>query len=295
MTDDYRTAAHDVFCRAEDARWDERPGAALTRFTWRSWYRLERAHVDRLLAEAAMFQAGDPVGIGGLPRLHERVVGALAELGPPPAPTSVVQTSDEHRVESLEARSDYGQLVCDVPSRDRVATEVCRDFPYGGSVLFLGDDDLVCEPVAAAGFKVVVVDLDERVGERISGLPGAPRFKRGDVRHPLDVGRFDAVVLDPADGSVALTYWLSRVRDHLGTTDGSRVYLSVNLHRLGRRWTALLDDLARQDLVPVRQHERLKRYPFGDRPGAATDLWVFERMTRPSNLPLPYVEIETHR
>ncbi|MBB1501870.1 bis-aminopropyl spermidine synthase family protein [Propioniciclava sp. MC1683] len=215
-------------------------------------------------------------------------------IGPAPAPISSLK-NPQVRLPPLESNVDYGQLTCDVASRDRVAEEICRDFPYGGRVLFLGDDDLVSEAVALAGFSVTVVDVDERIGQCLATVEADLSFVLGDVRRPLEAGQFDAVVLDPADGSVALNHWLNRVHEHLGDEEGVRVYLSVNMHRLGRRWASLLAGLARRDLVPVRSQERIKRYPSPSWADTTTDLWVFERMALPSSLPVPYVEIETNR
>lgn len=65
-----------------------------------------------------------------------------------------------------------------------------RDFPYNGSALFLGDDDLVSTTLAAAGLDVTVVDVDGRLACVLGR--SSVRFVVADVRPDLDLGRFDA-------------------------------------------------------------------------------------------------------
>lgn len=278
---------------AELKLWESQ--STLAAYVWASWYRLSPLHVARLVAKTGARVPGSPVAVSGLPRLDRRIDEAMAGLGPMPHPRRVPKMQTEVRAKALPARGELGQLVCDVSSRDRVAQHISGDFPLGGSILFLGDDDLVCEAVAAAGFEVLVVDVDERISGRVESLAGHVTFQSGDVCKALPLGRYDAVVLDPADGSVALAHWLNRVYDHLAMMEGARVYLSVNPYRLGRRWARLLADFAAHDLFPVGNHQHAKVYPGPECSSSTTDLWTFERMNAPSMLPLPYLDIETFR
>lgn len=286
----YRRAFRDELNRLEAEYLSERAGAMGT-YAWRRWYEWSALEVDRLIASMA---EDDPdLAYGGLGTLHQRLERVTQALGPPPQPVS--------RVSSVEPASlgandpELGQLSCDHKSREALARAICADLPYGGSVLFLGDDDLVSLPVQAAGLDVTVVDVDPRIGDSLRAVGQGPSFVLGDVRRPLEVGRFEAVVMDPADGSHALDSWFRRASEHLVLEEGARVYLSLNRYRLGRRWVAVVGELARHDLHPVAHHPALKLYPLSEGRLASTDLWIFERLRQPTLLPLPYVEIETMR
>src|SRR5690606_14019261 len=104
---------------------------------------------------------------GHTARFAARIVDAARECGAVDdafawnlPPRRVVSPVD---VTPPSLRADFGQLTCDAASRERVARVVVDDFPWGGSILLLGDDDLVGPGLAASGLSTVTVDVDERL------------------------------------------------------------------------------------------------------------------------------------
>ncbi|MGO4490003.1 bis-aminopropyl spermidine synthase family protein [Microbacterium sp. 2RAF4] len=285
-------AGYARFVDIENGEWGAGPLAEMRRHAWRTWYRPSFLQYQRLVAEWALESRES---VGGLPRLEKKVIvslsGADIERLRPPA----LVEDHASAVPGLSPRADLGQLLCDEDSRVRVATLVRRDFPYGANVAMLGDDDLVGTAISHELFPVTILDVDTRIGDAIAERDHI-EFRAHDIREPWrDAPRFEAVLLDPADGSIALEAWIRRTDECLSETEGARAYLSVNPWRLGRRWARLLEEFGRYDLSPVASHPKVKLYPQPDGRATTTDLWVFERMTRPSRLPQPYLDIEVFR
>ena len=285
--------AYQRFVELEREEWGEGELAAVRRYTWAVWFRPSRLQFARLVAECV---SGERVYSGGVPRLHRKVQRALDYAGgdviaPAPLAPETVGTPPD----PLEADPSLGQIVCDVTSRARGAKGVRQDFPYGARLALLGDDDLVGYAVAGEDHPAVIYDIDSRVGDLIGSHPHL-EFKRHDIREPIrERGCYEAVLLDPADGSVALGKWLERADECLSPEDGARMYLSVNPWRLGRRWAQVVVECLRYGIVPCGSHPRLKTYPQGGAGLVETDLWVFERASIPSALPHPYMDIEVFR
>ncbi|MDY6055166.1 hypothetical protein [Micrococcus sp.] len=284
--------AYQRFVELENEEWGEGELAAVRRYTWTVWYRPSRLQFARLAAECV---SGERVYAGGLPRLHRKVQQALSVAGDVIVPALVAPEMAETTPSPLEADPSLGQIVCDVESRARMAKVIRRDFPYGARLALLGDDDLVGCAVAGEDYPAVVYDIDPRVGDLIGSHPHL-EFKCHDIRLPMrEQGCYEAVLLDPADGSVALGKWLERADECLSPEDGARVYLSVNPWRLGRRWAQVIAECLRNGMIPCGRHPRLKAYPQGSDGLVETDLWVFERASIPSALPHPYLDIEVFR
>lgn len=290
-SEDLRRRFHEELNAREQESWPARGAGSVSRYAWRRWFAHTPAGADRLLAELSTAPAARLVG--GTRRLSDNCRAALAHVGGE-APRRMAHGDADTALRALPADARLGQLTCDRESRARVVNLLVDDFPYGARVLFLGDDDLISVGASETGFDVTVIDVDDRLGPILSGRPRLD-FHLADVRDELTLGQFDAVVLDPADGSVALDAWLTQAHACLSPTPGSRIYLSVNMHRLARRWAAVLHTLAHHDIVPVSAFPSIKSYPQpGDGP-ATTDLWTFERMPMPSALPLPYLDVELVR
>lgn len=289
--EDVRRRFREELNAREQESWPARGGGSVSRYAWRRWFAHTPAGADRLLAELSNAPAERL--IGGTRRLSDNCRAALARLGGE-APSRLTHRGADPAPGPLPADARLGQLTCDRESRARVVDLLVDDFPYGARVLFLGDDDLISVGASASGFDVTVIDVDDRLAPILSGRPRLA-FRLADVRDELALGLFDAVVLDPADGSVALEAWLAQAHTCLSPTPGSRIYLSVNMHRLARRWAAVLHTLAHHDVVPVRASPSIKSYPQPAGGPATTDLWTFERMPMPSALPLPYLDVELVR
>lgn len=284
--------AYQRFLSIEEEEWGEGKLAAIQRYTWATWYRPSLLQFSRLVAEYVL----EPQACsGGVPRLHHKLQSALGsqwnKIAPPIPVVSTSRVSDVR----LKADPRRGQIVCDIASRTRVAQVVQRDFPYGAKIALLGDDDLVCGVISTEDYPAVVYDVDDRLGDRISSYLHV-EFIHHDIREPIrERHRYDAVLLDPADGSIALGKWLQRADECLSLVDGSRMYLSANPWRLGRRWAQVVAECLHHGLVPCDFHRKLKSYPHDCGKPVETDLWVFERTSIPSKLPHPYLEIEVFR
>lgn len=284
--------AYHIFDEIEDAEWGTGTIAEIQRHTWRKWYKLSFLQYLRLASECA---SGSRESIGGLPRLEKKVAASLADVNLDCLSPFSFGEGQNPSAPVITPRPDLGQLVCDEESRTRIASIIHNDFPFGARVAMLGDDDLIATTIAHKHFPVTVLDVDTRIAEVVS-MRDFIQFINHDVREPWrHESRFEAVVLDPADGSIALEAWTRRANECLSNVEGARAYLSVNTLRLGRRWSRLLDELGLHNLTPVAHYPRVKVYPGTSERGTTTDLWVFERMTRPSELPQPYLEIEVFR
>ncbi|MCI1641538.1 MAG: bis-aminopropyl spermidine synthase family protein [Actinomyces sp.] len=289
---DVLDAAYDRFLTLEREEWGDGELSAVRRYTWAAWYQPSRTQFARLVVDLLIHPDGYT---GGLPLLHRKVSHSLEgldgiELLQPRSGTVSPASHDP-----LQADAALGQIVCDSSSRIRVAQKVWRDFPFGARVGILGDNDLLGLVVAGEDFPTVVFDIDERIAAVFQSRRHIA-FRMHDVRQPM-IGEetFDAVLLDPADGSVALSYWLKRADECLSNEDGARMYLAVNQWRLGRRWSRVVEECARYGLVPCDVVAQAKAYPQEDGRSVTTDLWVFERVSVPSTLPLPYLDIEVFR
>ncbi|PNL17590.1 bis-aminopropyl spermidine synthase family protein [Micrococcus sp. FDAARGOS_333] len=284
--------AYKRFVELEKLEWGEGELAAVRRYTWDVWYRPSRLQFARLVAE---YVTGEQVYAGGVPRLHCKVQQALRGEGDVIMPSPMAPEAVGTPPRPLEADPSLGQIVCDLASRARVAGVIRRDFPYGARIALLGDDDLIGCAVASEDYPAVVYDIDPRVGDLTGSYPHL-EFKRHDIREPMrEKGCYEAVLLDPADGSVALGKWLERADECLSREDGARIYLSVNPWRLGRRWAQVIAECLRYGMIPCNSYPRLKAYPQGSIGRVETDLWVFERTSVPSALPHPYLDIEVFR
>jgi hypothetical protein len=302
------TCFHAALIARENQTWQGRAGEQISTYVWRRWYRPGLLASARLLAAAAV--AADADGllrvIGGTARTATRVAEAAQAAG-------VLRVGAGGRFEwllpsrheyvaadldTLPARPELGQIPCTPPGRRRVAELVLADLPWAGDVLLLGDDDLISPAIAASGLTATVLDVDDRLAQVLTGAPAPVRFVSGDIRSvPTDLHhRFDAVVMDPADGSIALAAWLRAAAVTLAEEPGARAYLAIAPARLGHRWAALVADAAQLGLVPCGHVSRCKEYrDDGGRLAAVTDCWIFERVPLPSYLPHPYLGIETFR
>lgn len=284
--------AYERFLTLEGDEWGSGEVAAIRRYTWTVWYKPSRVQFARLVADCL---ANEGEYAGGVPHLHRKVMSSLENLGDVEQLLPRIQHAAPRPIPLVEANPGLGQIVCDAGSRHRVAQQVWQDFPYGARIGILGDDDLVGLVVADENYPVVVFDVDERLGNVFDPHPHA-EFRHHDIRRTLaGEERFDAVLLDPADGSVALSHWLERLNECLSQQDGARAYLSVNLWRLGRRWSRVVEQCMRYNLVPCDVKLRAKNYPLRGNLSVMTDLWVFERTSIPSALPRPYLDIEVFR
>lgn len=289
---DELAAAYARFIEIENHEWGDGTIAEMQRYAWRTWYRPSFLQYQRLVAE---WTQSSRESVGGLPRLEKKIVASLsgssrARLRPP---TFV----EDHTsgVPVMAPKGELGQLLCDEESRVRISTIVHDDFPYGAKIAMLGDDDLVGTAIAHERFPVTILDIDTRIADLVAEQEHI-EFHVHDVRESWrSTSRFDAVLLDPADGSIALEAWIRLSNECLSEAEGSRAYLSVNPWRLGRRWSRLLEEFGRYNLTPVASYAGIKVYPHEGGRGTTTDLWVFERMTRPSCLPQPYLDIEVFR
>jgi hypothetical protein len=162
-------------------------------------------------------------------------------------------------------------------------------------VLLVGDDDLLCLPLARMGYRVTVLDIDATL---VSFLQRVARQERlavdvrlQDVLQPLPedlVGAFDAVLTDPMSFESCLVAFLGRAVNVL--KPGGRVFSC--LHPLSRQlfkrvvdqlplhveeclyelsvyyYTGFVENWYRSDLYVMRRTE--KPPPFG--PGAVVPL-----------------------
>lgn len=280
------------FTDIEDNEWGVGGLAEIRRYAWTLWYKLSPIQFSRLLGCYFGPDSGQCIGS---PTLIRKLRSALIGL---PYADSLVPTMSRPGPglqRRLDAKPELGQQICDRESRRRVAGLVRSDFPYGARIALLGDDDLVASSLCDERYPTVVFDIDERIEKCLAGCRDV-EFRHHDIREPVvDSHLFDAVILDPADGSVALDHWLRRTNECLSEEDGARVYLSINPWRVGRRWYTLVKQCLQYGLVPCNVVPNAKVYPDGSTVSITTDLWVFERTTVPPPLPLPYVDIETFR
>lgn len=285
--------AYHRFVKLEREEWGTDEFSAIRRYSWSIWYMPSLIQFTRLVAE---FVSEQHTYSGGLPRLHSKMQHALASIDKIPKPLPASEKTLASVFQPLPADLSLGQVICDVPSRIRVARILNQDFPYGAHVALLGDDDMISCAIAGEHYPTVVYDIDPRLGDLIGKLPHT-EFRMHDIRNPLDRHKqsYDAVFLDPADGSVALSKWLARADECLSLEDGPRLYLSINPWRMGRRWTRVITECVRRGLIPCAHYPRLKAYPQPDGINIQTDIWVFERTNLPSDLPQPYLDIEVFR
>jgi hypothetical protein len=302
---------HQKLMDAESATWDRLPGLArgLAKATRTRWYGQSVLMTARQLGAAiGTATAGELVAaLGGTDRFAGRFAVAATAAGI--LSVTCDATGDENYhwkadpvlryrpvdLPPLPPSAEFGQIPCTPTGRQAVAELVIRDFPWGGRILLLGDDDLIAPGLAATGYAVTVLDVDPRLAPILTER--SVRITEGDIRRlPADLDqRFDAVICDPADNSVALLPWLRAAARALTDQAGARLYLSISPVRLGHRWPALVADAINLGLVPADRIPRCKEYLVNDRLAAVTDCWVFERFPALSHLPLPYLDIETFR
>ena len=234
--------------------------------------------------------------LSGLPKLTEKIRKStlgfdINELSPPK-----IILRDNLFVQLPTVRPELGQRVCDIPSKKRIAECIHNDFPYGGNIAFLGDDDLVSLALAKNIYNIEIFDIDNRIYDIIYSEDDI-MYRKHNVIYSIDESlqnSFDAVILDPADGSVALVHWFNRVFELISHKEGARVYISFNPFRLGKRWACVLEQLHRHSLIPVGMKESIKHYD-SEEGTITTNLWIFEKQNLASTLPLPYLDVEEFR
>ncbi|MCA9523336.1 MAG: bis-aminopropyl spermidine synthase family protein, partial [Myxococcales bacterium] len=133
---------------------------------------------------------------------HTEDMGSRATYPPMPE----LPTSELYHLLSRRLRPDYRfdqSLVSPLSVAARVAA-ITREMPDGGHILVVGDDDFLSPALARAGYRVTVVELDERVVRAIETIADelelSIEFQLADVRDDPPAGwaeRFDAAVTDP--------------------------------------------------------------------------------------------------
>jgi len=139
----------------------------------------------------------------------------------------------------------WGQTSCLPESAAARVMRARAMFKEGGRVLLIGDDDFMAVPLALAGFRVTVCDIDPdlvRFAQQMASEHGVSVDARVvDLLRPLPrdlIGAFDGALTDPMSHENCLTVFLGRALAAL--KPGGRV-LSA-LHPLARR---VFHDVAR--------------------------------------------------
>ncbi|MEW5851065.1 MAG: bis-aminopropyl spermidine synthase family protein [Myxococcota bacterium] len=116
----------------------------------------------------------------------------------------------------------FGQASCIPESAVLRCWQLTRARKGPQRVLLIGDDDLLCLPLARMGHKVTVLDIDGMLVEFIERLARAEKLKADarvqDVRDPLPdelAGRFDAVMMDPMSYEPCLMAFMCRATNAL--------------------------------------------------------------------------------
>ena len=239
---------YNIYNDYENQHWKKSAIGNIQRYTWKRYYALSKIQFCRILLEYYLIRDSDilPTGTRNMGNILKDILSKYDAKSFKP-----IERHNDISDEFIDANPELGQFVCDMKSRIDVSNIICRDFPFGADVIFLGDDDLVSSALADENYKVTIVDVDNRIKEIVQDSDYI-KYYNHDIRKTMNMSqKFNAVVLDPADGSVALSYWVRQSISMLDSEDGNRIYLSVNRWRLGKRWKSLILSYLKHDIAGV--------------------------------------------
>jgi|GEM_PF-5489050 Predicted methyltransferases len=189
----------------------------------------------------------------------------------PTAPRAQVASWLEDVLSPVEV-GRFGQCAVEPKSSMKRGLRVARDVPdQAGELLFLGDCDLVSVVVASElPNAVTAIDADALALERLQRAQQEFRLTNLQVvEHDLALeipaelrNRFSAAVIDPIDNGWGIDLWLRRVFEALGGELNERVYISIDVERIGRRLVALQGFMAQQGFALEELSRNFHEWPL---------------------------------